>query len=135
VTNAGTATAQAPWIDAIYSSPSGGMPIGSFTNITSLPAGGSYTRTLMVPTPFCATGQIALCIVADVDNNVNAGSCAANSSACSQSELQLSYPDIQISSIFKPQSVSGGSPFQVRWMVYNAGNLPASGPWAEVLYR
>ncbi|MEI6783111.1 MAG: CARDB domain-containing protein, partial [Verrucomicrobiota bacterium] len=139
VTNTGNAVAEGDWVDALYlsssSAPSINLLVGQITNQGPLAAGAGYIRTQMVPTPACYTGAFSFCVVVDRDHQINAAACAANSSACAQTHLQLSFPDLTVAGITKPSLVSGGTPFQVGWTVFNAGNLPATGPWTEVLYR
>ena len=143
VGNPGGATANAPWVDALYLLPtpqlvsSNTYLLGLYTNVANLAPGGSYTRTLSPLIPRCFSGPYYVAVVADLGNVVNTISCDTNNSRVSSVPVQVTpsgYASLQVAGIGLPAAVNSGYPWNVQWTVTNAGPSAASGTWSDAIY-
>ena len=135
VTNEGSHSAPADWVDRVYVSDdtvygSGdthvrGVNIG---DQTPLAPGASYSITLDVTIPITGLGDRHLLFVADADNRQGETDETNNVYAL---PITLHAPDLVVSSALAPASAVTGETFTVEWTVTNQGSFPASMDWYD----
>ena len=143
VGNSGDATTTAPWVDALYLSPTpqfvstNAYLLGLYTNVANLASGGNYTQTLSPTVPRCFAGEYYVAVVTDLSNVVNSISCNTNDFGVSITPVQVipsGYASLQVAGIVLPAAVNSGYPWSVQWTVTNAGPSAATGTWSDVIY-
>jgi subtilase family serine protease len=98
------------------------LTIASFTRTGLLAPNGSYSRSESVMLPFALEGNYQLFVVTDSANSVYEGGNEANN-ASSDFPLTISRdtPDLQVTSITFPNTVTPGQPLTINWTVANMG--------------
>lgn len=143
VDNLGSATTNAPWIDALYLSPivqfapTKAYLIGLYTNGANLASGAKYTQTQSAVVPRCFYGLYYVSVVTDIGNVVNGISCNTNNWKTSSTTVQVSpsgYASLQVANISLPMAASSGVAWNVQWTVTNAGPAAATGTWSDAVY-
>ena len=95
VSNAGQATANAPWVDGIFLSsspvyvPGEAYLVDLYTNNLSLAGGANYGHAGFYTVPACLGGTYYATVVADLSNDVNAISCNTNDYSTSSTPVQI----------------------------------------------
>lgn len=142
VRNAGTATATGPWVDRLNlaSSPAGAVDLSVLAEeaITGdLAPGVIYTKTRSVTVPFLSppsAGQFVVKALADIGNLVSESN-ETNSGISSTLTLTLPpLPDLAVTKVTAPASLTPGQSVNVSWVVTNVGNAKAVAPWKESVY-
>ena len=150
VTNTGSASAPAGWIDRIYLSRMLDYNSGSPRSILdvqypiALAVGASYTNTVSAPVPIDASGFYYVFVMADANNFV--AECAGENNSLGSS-LSITYinpappppqppppPDLQVASVSAPATAISGQNIAVSWVVNNPGAGPAGGTWQDSVY-
>lgn len=139
VQNAGTAPAAHEWLDTLHLTTASNdygnaILLGSVSVTRPLVPGERYTNTLNVPIPlrtwltpgtyFLTLGTDASSTLAELDeaNNVRT------------MPVQLTsppLPDLAVTTVRAPATVSVGIPFPIVWGITNQGTATASGIWEE----
>ncbi|BBD63171.1 YD repeat-containing protein (plasmid) [Nostoc sp. HK-01] len=138
VKNQGTGVALKDWYDYVYISSDQTLS-DSDTLVTSesirtqtpLAAGASYTISKNVTLPSTTTGNRYLLFVADRDNNQ--GETNENNNV-RVVPINLTAPDLVISSVTTPATASLGNSFEVSWTVKNQGTTAAPTDWYDRIY-
>ena len=132
VTNADSATAVAPWSDAIYLSSDSAVDEsdilleGGIGRTADLPATSEYSRTRVVTIPSSvAVGDYFVLVATDIDDAVFERSEADNVASI---PIEIALPDLQIDAA--PTVTASGTPtfgdsIDVAWTVTNAGSVAA----------
>jgi len=139
VYNQGSVYAPADWHDSLYISDD---PIFDFWydtyvydqwiwDQTPLSAGTSYTITQTVTLPQTRSGSRYLLFVADGYNYQGETDETNNVLALL---INLSAPDLIVTSATAPSSAALGEQIEVSWTITNQGNVPAPADWYDCLY-
>ena len=138
VTNAGAATATAPWQETLLlaDNAAGNNAISLLTvNVTNslaatTPAGRS--RTVILPTGL--SGNYWLAVKVDSASQVSEGFGETNNLYVAAQPMAIVSPDLQPSLLASAPVAVFGQPFGVTWTVRNAGTGPAQGNWSDQLW-
>ncbi len=112
------------------------LTLASFTRTGLLAPNGTYSRTESVILPFTLEGNYQLFVVTDSANSVYEGSNEGNN-ASSAFPLTISRdtPDLQVTSITLPNTVTPGQPLTLNWTVANLGvGRTNSNYWYDQVY-
>ncbi|WP_172970091.1 CARDB domain-containing protein, partial [Microcystis aeruginosa] len=112
------------------------LTLASFTRTGLLAPNGTYSRTESVILPFTLEGNYQLFVVTDSANSVYEGSNEGNN-ASSAFPLTISRdtPDLQVTSITLPDTVTPGQPLTLNWTVANLGvGRTNSNYWYDQVY-
>ncbi|MCA2657680.1 MAG: carboxypeptidase regulatory-like domain-containing protein, partial [Microcystis sp. M049S2] len=112
------------------------LTLASFTRTGLLAPNGTYSRTESVTLPFTLEGNYQLFVVTDSANSVYEGSNEGNN-ASSAFPLTISRdtPDLQVTSITLPNTVTPGQPLTLNWTVANLGvGRTNSNYWYDRVY-
>ena len=137
VTNSGDVPTLSGWRDYAYLSldpffGSGDQNVDSFYHGDSVASGGSYTvdRTVTIPGN-TSTQWRYLLIVADGSQDLGETNESNNVVAL---PLSLSAPDVTVTTLEAPATVTVGQQVQFTWTVENVGDTTAYGDWNDYLY-
>ena len=137
-TNAGNATANAPWQETLLvaDNPAGdhATVLASFAISGSLGAGESLNRTPTVILPRGLSGNYWLVARVDSANQVAEGYGETNNLTVATEPIAILSPDLQAGVVVSPPTAAFGQQFAVTWAVTNAGNGPASASWSDRVY-
>jgi hypothetical protein len=145
VTNAGSATANGPWLDSVYLSPSGTLNsgnrvfLGSYAYNGSLAAGAAYNQTTAFTLPNTTHGNFYVFVVTDSTNAVNECQGENNNVTGSSSLVNVPvtlYPDLKASAVQVPGSAYAGQTVNISWIVTNQGTdaTPSSTVWNDAVF-
>ena len=144
VTNAGSATANGPWLDSVYLSTSGTFSsnnsvfLGSYPYNGSLAPGAAYNQTTSFTLPD-THGNFYVYVVTDSTNAVNECQGENNNVTGSASVLNVPvtlYPDLKVTSVQVPATAYAGQTINVSWVVTNEGTdaTPGSTVWNDAVF-
>jgi hypothetical protein len=135
VTNEGTNTAFASWVDTVYLSKDGvNTVLGSQARLSSLPPTASYTVTLNVAVPGRIAGDYELFVVTDSLNAVLEDGDPSNNVAYAPQSISITQPprpNLVVTDIVTPPGGLVGQTFDVTFTLSNIGEATARGPWAD----
>ena len=143
VTNDGTGgTMSSSWRDRIYLTEDevftgSGTNLGTYTHNGALDVDSSYSRTEAVNIPNNIFGTYYLYVSTDLYNEVYEFASENNNTSQSDSIniILTPPPDLIVTSITIPDSVSNGEQVSVEWSVLNqGGTAPISGSWRDRVY-
>jgi len=138
VRNSGRATARAWWFDTVYLSLD--KQVGDDIKVTnvartdSLPESGEYAVTKNVTIPGQLTGDYYLLLVTDSTDTVTEDGVDSNNVVFASNPTTITQPprpNLVVTDIITPPDGLVGQPTEVRWMVTNAGQVPAEGSWTD----
>jgi hypothetical protein len=130
------------WSDRLVASADGvlgdadDLTIASFTRTGLLAQNGSYSRSESVILPFALEGNYQLFVVTDSANSVyEGGNEANNASSAFPLTISRDTPDLQVTSITLPNTVTPGQPLTLNWTVANLGvGRTNSNYWYDRVY-
>ncbi len=137
--NIGTAPANGPWVDNVYTTTSaqGANPtlLGSFTFTGSLTVGASMQLTQPITLPQ-TTGTLWFAVTTNATQTVAEGSGFSNNTTVAASSISIAavpLPDLVVTSITPPANgVFSGNTVPVSFVVKNQGFAPTSAPvWQD----
>jgi hypothetical protein len=145
VTNAGSATANGPWLDSVYLSISGtfssgsSLFLGSYPYNGSLAAGATYNQTTAFTLPNTTHGNFYVYVMTDSTNAVNECQGETNNVTGSSSVLNVPvtlYPDLKVTAVQVPASAYSGQTINISWVVTNEGtdSTPGSIGWNDAVF-
>ena len=148
-TNAGNATAGAPWDESLYLVAAevtrltnwaevqglltSAATKASWTFTNTLAAGEAAARTRQLIVPGGLSGSYSLVALVDSSNQVAEGYGETNNWAVTP--LVIASPDLSVSLLTSAATARFGEPFAVEWAVANAGPGPAGGTWSDRVWR
>ncbi|AFY47683.1 CARDB domain-containing protein,putative collagen-binding protein,Calx-beta domain-containing protein,subtilase family protease [Nostoc sp. PCC 7524] len=129
VSNQGTGdTIVTSWTDRIIASTDGvlgnadDVVLANFNRTGILNPGNSYSREEFVNLPFALEGNYQLFVVTDAGNTVyEASNENNNASVAIPVTISRQTPDLQVTQINVPATVSSGTPLTISWTVQNLG--------------
>jgi uncharacterized repeat protein (TIGR03803 family) len=143
ISNAGSAVASAPWVDAIYLSanlpfdPANAVLLGYHAESSSLTPGGTRSQTASF-TLLDINGYFFPVVVADTTNAVEECYNETNNVTFSYSPIDVPishYPELHVTSVQVPSTAYAGEPITVTWVVTNQGTAPTPQvSWYDFLY-
>ncbi|TRU69655.1 MAG: hypothetical protein EWV55_20760, partial [Microcystis viridis Mv_BB_P_19951000_S69] len=112
------------------------LTLASFTRTGLLAPNGTYSRTESVTLPFTLEGNYQLFVVTDSANSVYEGSNEGNNgSSAFPITISRDTPDLQVTSITLPNTVTPGQPLNLSWTVANLGvGRTNSNYWYDRVY-
>lgn len=116
------------WRDAVYLTvgetfDETAIPLGSVRHDEQLLGDSSYVSTINVVIPSDITmGDYRIWVVADVSNSIFENGIEDNNRLCHPNQIHVLLPDLIISNIMVPDSVTTGQQFLVQWTVSNIGS-------------
>ncbi|NCS06775.1 MAG: hypothetical protein GPJ07_09250, partial [Microcystis aeruginosa G13-07] len=112
------------------------LTLASFTRTGLLAPNGTYSRTESVTLPFTLEGNYQLFVVTDSANSVYEGSNEGNNtSSAFPITISRDTPDLQVTSITLPNTVTPGQPLTLSWTVANLGiGRTNSNYWYDQVY-
>jgi subtilase family serine protease len=112
------------------------LTLASFTRTGLLAPNGTYSRTESVTLPFTLEGNYQLFVVTDSANSVYEGSNEGNNgSSAFPITISRDTPDLQVTSITLPNTVTPGQPLTLSWTVANLGvGRTNSNYWYDRVY-
>ena len=130
------------WSDRLVASTDGvlgdadDLTLASFTRTGLLAPNGTYSRTESVILPFTLEGNYQLFVVTDSANSVYEGSNEGNNgSSAFPLTISRDTPDLQVTSITLPNTVTPGQPLSLNWTVANLGvGRTNSNYWYDQVY-
>ncbi len=135
VTNAGTATAIAPWQERLLLADN---PVGSngLTLVTSLANGSllasnQVARSQSFILPAGLSGSYWLVVQVDSGNQIFEGNKEDNNFLVAALPIQIQSPDLRVSLLTSAVTAAFGQPFNVTWEVTNSGNGSALASWSD----
>jgi len=135
--NIGNADAPAGWWHTLWlaSDTAGNNPqfVAALQVTTSLAAGQSLSVTGLVAVPPAVLGDRYFMVRADGSNNV-AELNENNNVAIAAQSSHLTSGDLVLAALSAPANAQAGQTVSVTWVVTNAANNPATGPWQDRLY-
>jgi hypothetical protein len=135
--NIGNADAPAGWWHTLWLAPdtAGDNPqfVAALQFTTSLAAGQSLSVTGLVVVPAAALGDRYFMVRADGSNNVAELNENNNVAVAAQSS-HITSGDLVLAALSAPANAQAGQTVSVTWVVTNAANNPATGPWQDRLY-
>lgn len=142
VSNIGAGDATGTWVDAIGLRPTGNpnaptTPLGVYTFNAGLQAGKFYTRSEQVTLPAGLSGLYQVVVITNVTNSLNEHGATANNTVPDDATTLVtlpSRPDLQVSSVTSPASVSAGAVVALDFTVINQGTVATSGKWTDSVY-
>ncbi|MEM2990266.1 MAG: CARDB domain-containing protein, partial [Halobacteria archaeon] len=141
VKNNGPDPIEGTWNDAILLIPGGNfnqaITLGVFTNTQGILAGISYTRTETVRLPQNQQGVFQIYVRTDTGNRINETNEDNNEFVEFLTLTLKPRPDLQVTSLQAPQTVTAGNVIDVTWVVTNLGivSTPTGGSrWTDSVY-
>jgi RHS repeat-associated protein len=130
------------WSDRLVASTDGvlgdadDLTLASFTRTGLLAPNGTYSRTESVILPFTLEGNYQLFVVTDSANSVYEGSNEGNNaSSAFPLTITRDTPDLQVTSITLPNTVTPGQALSLNWTVANLGvGRTNSNYWYDQVY-
>ncbi|MCX5951905.1 MAG: DUF6531 domain-containing protein, partial [Cyanobacteria bacterium] len=112
------------------------LTLASFTRTGLLAPNGTYNRTESVIIPFTLDGNYQLFVVTDSANSVyEGGNEGNNGSSALPIVITRDTPDLQVTSITLPNTVTPGQPLILNWTVANLGvGRTNSNYWYDRVY-
>ena len=143
VTNNGLAAASGPWLDSVYLTTrttfnsTNSVLLGTYPQTSTVPVSGGYTQSASFTMPNIS-GTFSVVVVIDsggvVPECLPAGANVAYSSATASVPVAL-YPDLNVTSVLAPGSVSAGQSVNVSWVVTNEGTeVTPLANWNDAVY-
>ncbi|MFN2430653.1 MAG: CARDB domain-containing protein, partial [Cryomorphaceae bacterium] len=137
--NAGNTSLEASWIDRVFLSEDDILDSGDdlLTEVeaeTGLAPGDPFTRQVVIALDLELSGTHYIIVRVDaeadlLEDNEN------NIAASEPFEIAPSpLPNLEVTDIELPASVSSGTQLQINFTVTNTGEAPASGNWAELIW-
>jgi hypothetical protein len=137
VLNRGSQTADGPWTDAIYLSPTGDLQdatrVGELTRELSVGIDRSYSASATVLLPALEDGAYQVLVVTDDTNTLFEHIGEINNSGAAGVALDLKHADLTITIISAPDDVSSGDPIDVTWSTTNQGTTATLAGWSDRL--
>ena len=135
-------TVEGVWRDRVYLSPdpelvlNRAIVLGSYPHSSNLQPGQTYTRKENIALPKGVSGLHFIHVTTDLDNQVFEYAYENNNSGRSDTmDITLTPPpDLQVTSLQAPLSVSNGERVAIRWTVNNLGASRAKGSWGDEVY-
>jgi RHS repeat-associated protein len=142
VTNNGLSTASGSWTDTIYlDSPDTrwtDLNLGSFSYTGELAPGASLTRVQQVQLPITLSGSYKFVVVTDAYGNVDEGVSENNNTPASTNLIDITLaprPNLQVSSVFAPDTTFAGKEAVIQWTVTNNGSAATDEPtWYDSVW-
>ncbi|PWU16996.1 MAG: hypothetical protein C5B50_12210 [Verrucomicrobia bacterium] len=138
VTNAGNATATAPWQETILladnAAGSNAVPLFTLAVSASLFSSNGVGRSQALILPSGLSGAYWLVVQVDSANQVFEGYGETNNVTVAAQPILIQSPDLQVQTISAPSSTNFGQAFSVSWAVTNSGNGPALASWKDRLW-
>ncbi len=143
VKNAGSGeTRSTGWSDQVFISPDVVLNLSNATYLGGhyysgiLKVDSSYTQTLNATLPPVISGTYYIYVITDVSNQEYEHANEGNNTGQSGS-LQVFLtppPDLQVTDVVAPASVSNKENGSISWTVSNPGSSPATGGWIDKIY-
>ena len=141
ILNQGVASATGAWNDTLVLEPiNGGSPVvlGTFGYTLPLLAGQTYTRTEQVRLPSKIEGSYRVRVITNSDGGLYEYGSARNNDQLLSSGITdvslLARPDLRVSDVVVPASVTAGTTAGVKFKVSNQGPAGTSGRWQDFVY-
>ncbi|MGA1825362.1 MAG: CARDB domain-containing protein [bacterium] len=143
VTNSGEGHATNSWIDAIYLSEDATLSphdsvIGEAQYTQDLAFGESYTRTITAAVPDGIEGQRWIILKTNSTASLDENGSGKNNIMVATPPLWVTdrpYPDLRVTEMSAPESLSAGEIATFSWTVANGGNAATSATgWHDKLY-
>jgi len=140
ITNAGTAPAYAPWVDALYLSSNGTFEPAIDTELVSishdfdLPVSLAYSISNSLLLPDHLEGSFHLLFVTDAAGEIYEKGITNNNLWSHSIELIDYAPDLIVTNIIAPTNAMAGHLIDFSWQVTNAGMAIAQAPWIDAVY-
>ena len=135
--NIGNASTPAGWWHTLWlaSDTAGSNPqfVAALPFTTLLAAGQSLSVTGLVVVPAAALGDRYFMVRADGSNNVAELNENNNVAVAAQSS-HITSGDLVLAALSAPANAQAGQTVSITWVVTNAANKPATGPWQDRLY-
>ena len=143
VTNGGLATANSPWVDAVYLTadgtfnPANDSFLGYYTEATPLAPGASRTQSASFTLPGLY-GNFYVAVFTDAKFAVFQCDGETNQVAISTTLVNVpitQYPKLNVTSVQVPANAFAGQPITVTWVVTNNGTASTGGAaWNDAVY-